>query len=166
VANLFHELLINVNNSPPFIYHIGGDQFGLQKKYKSANRVLFFFSFFFFLKKQLIRRSDCQTSTPLHISLERKDLDQEWCEWIIAEEKKRLALLAFLWDVKHTVLFSQSLCMSAFELRLPLPYDSPTWEANSAEAWYKARKAKPPAPPFLMVKKAVLESREDDACVE
>lgn len=47
MANLFHELLIN-----------------------------------------LIRRSNCQTSTPLHISLERKDLDQEWREWIIAEEKK------------------------------------------------------------------------------
>ncbi|RPA93243.1 hypothetical protein L873DRAFT_1706077 [Choiromyces venosus 120613-1] len=104
----------------------------------------------------LIRRSDCQTSTPLHISLESKDLDQEWREWIIAEEKKRLALLAFLWDVQHAVLFSQSLCMSAFELRLPLPYDSPTWEANSAEAWYKARKAERPPPPFLMVIKLYL----------
>jgi len=46
--------------------------------------------------------------------------------------------------------------MSAFELRLPLPYDSPTWEANSAEAWYKARKAERPPPPFLMVIKLYL----------
>lgn len=123
MANLFHELLINVNNSLSLFTISGGGTSLVYKKYKNANRVLFFF-FFFFLKKQLIKRSDCQTSTPLHISLERKDLDQEWREWIIAEEKKRLALLAFLWDVQHAVLFSQSVCMSAFELRLPLPYDS------------------------------------------
>lgn len=50
--------------------------------------------------------------------------------------------------------------MSAFELRLPLPYDSPTWEANSAEAWYKARKAERSPPPFLMIIKLYLNPRE------
>ncbi|PWW73686.1 hypothetical protein C7212DRAFT_285053 [Tuber magnatum] len=46
--------------------------------------------------------------------------------------------------------------MSAFELRLPLPYGSPTWEANSAEAWHKAGKVERPPPPFLMVIKLYL----------
>jgi len=118
-------------------------------------RIVLFFSCFS-QKNSVLDGSDCQTCTSLHISLESKDLDREWREWIIAEEKKRLALLAFLWDVKHAVLFSQSLCMSAFELRLPLPYDTPTWEASSAETWHKARKAERPPLPFLMVMKLYL----------
>lgn len=48
----------------------------------------------------------------------------------------RLALLCFLWDTQHAVLFSQSLCMSAFELRVSLPCNPTTWEADSAEEWY------------------------------
>lgn len=39
--------------------------------------------------------------------------------------------------------------MSAFELRCPLPSDCATWEASSAEAWYKARAAERPPPLFL-----------------
>jgi hypothetical protein len=50
----------------------------------------------------------------------------------------RLALLCFLWDTQHAVLFSQSLCMSAFELRLSLPCNPASWEADSAEKWYKS----------------------------
>lgn len=50
--------------------------------------------------------------------------------------------------------------MSAFDLRLPLPYDSPTWEASSAEAWYKARKAERPSLPFLIVMKLYLNPRK------
>jgi len=57
---------------------------------------LFSFFLLFFSKNSLLDGSDCQTCTSLHISLESKDLDREWREWIIAEEKKRLALLAFL----------------------------------------------------------------------
>lgn len=57
---------------------------------------------------------------------------------------------------QQAVLFSQSLSMSAFERRLPLPYDTPTWEASSAETWHKARKAERPPLPFLMAMKLYL----------
>lgn len=50
----------------------------------------------------------------------------------------RLAFLCFLWDTQHAVLFSQSLCMSAFELRSSLPCNPTTWEADSAEDWHKS----------------------------
>lgn len=64
----------------------------------------------------------------------------------------RLALLCFLWDTQHAVLFSQSLCMSAFELRISLPVNPTTWEASSAEEWYKSYK-KETATSFLSVLK-------------
>lgn len=43
--------------------------------------------------------------------------------------------LSVFQDVEHAVLFSQSLCMSAFELRTSLPCSQAVWEADSAEAW-------------------------------
>lgn len=53
----------------------------------------------------------------------------------------RLAFLCFLWDTQHAVLFSQSLCMSSFELRTTLPCSQAAWEASSAEEWWRyARK--------------------------
>lgn len=66
--------------------------------------------------------------------------------------------MAFMWDVQHALLFSQSLCMSAFELRLPLPSDSATWEASSAESWHKALASEAPPPMFLPVIKLFLNS--------
>lgn len=48
----------------------------------------------------------------------------------------RLAFLCFLWDVQHAVLFSQSLCMTSFELRSTLPCSGQAWEAESAEDWW------------------------------
>ena len=54
MANLFHELLINVNNSLSFIYHIGGggrDQFGLKKNTKTLIAYCSFFFLLFFLEK-------------------------------------------------------------------------------------------------------------------
>ncbi|KAI8245748.1 Nicotinate catabolism cluster-specific transcription factor [Colletotrichum sp. SAR 10_96] len=71
----------------------------------------------------LIRRSDCQSL---------------WKKWAEAEQKKRLALLCFMWDTQHAVLFCQSLCMSAFELRLELPCNQSIWEARDATEWVSA----------------------------
>ena len=55
MANLFHELSINVNNSLSFIYHIGGgggrDQFGLQKNTKTLIAYCSFFSSFILSRK-------------------------------------------------------------------------------------------------------------------
>lgn len=84
---------------------------------------------------KLIRRSNCcniQDSSHLANS---GDLDQAWRQAMDAEQRKRLAMHCFMWDTQHAVLFSQSLCMSAFEIRSSLPCSSTTWEALSAREW-------------------------------
>lgn len=95
----------------------------------------------------LIRRSDCQSVTrqPSPPSLDRSGdehghddpvaLDDQWKRWAESEQKKRLALLCFMWDTQHAVLFCQSLCMSAFELRCAMPCNQNIWEAPNAETW-------------------------------
>lgn len=98
----------------------------------------------------LIRRSDCQSVVPETESGSRKDLTGDWKAWAIAEQKKRLAQLCFVWDVQHAVLFSQSLCMSAFELRSTLPCDQGIWEARSAKEWQDASKLGGQRPPLLL----------------
>lgn len=67
------------------------------------------------------------------------------------EQRKRLALLCFLWDTQHAVLFSQSLCMSAFELRTSLPCNPDVWESESALEWSKC--ATGPEQSFLAILK-------------
>ena len=68
----------------------------------------------------------------------------------------RLALLCFMWDTQHAVLFCQSLCMSAFELRSTLPCDQSLWEADSAETWHQLRQKQPPTPLLLSCLKMYL----------
>ncbi|TIA33063.1 hypothetical protein D6C78_07808 [Aureobasidium pullulans] len=97
----------------------------------------------------LIRRSDCQIVKPESSADANGDLEDEWKSWVDAEQKKRLALLCFMWDTQHAVLFCQSLCMSAFELRCALPCDQSLWEADSAESWQKLRKTQNTPPLFL-----------------
>ncbi|KAI9739659.1 MAG: hypothetical protein M1834_006377 [Cirrosporium novae-zelandiae] len=102
----------------------------------------------------LIRRSDCQSIiTPLQRD-GNENLESYWKRSMNAEQKKRLALLCFLWDTQHAVLFSQSLCMSAFELRLSLPCNAATWEAQSAEDWYEYARGESPPPLFLQTLRA------------
>lgn len=67
------------------------------------------------------------------------------------EQRKRLALLCFLWDTQHAVLFSQSLCMSAFELRTSLPCNPDIWEAETAVEWSKCANGSEPS--FLAILK-------------
>ncbi|KAF6827141.1 hypothetical protein CMUS01_09123 [Colletotrichum musicola] len=88
----------------------------------------------------LIRRSDCQSvrppgPPPVSGNDDVETLDRAWRKWADAEQKKRLALLCFMWDTQHAVLFCQSLCMSAFELRLELPCSQSIWEARDAASW-------------------------------
>ncbi|RDW77699.1 hypothetical protein BP6252_05752 [Coleophoma cylindrospora] len=86
----------------------------------------------------LIRRSDCQTVRQPNFDEDgNAELESNWKRFVDVEQRKRLALLCFLWDTQHAVLFSQSLCMSAFELRVSLPCNPTTWEADSAEEWWK-----------------------------
>ncbi|KAJ9139426.1 Transcription factor [Pleurostoma richardsiae] len=94
----------------------------------------------------LIRRSDYQSVKP--VGLEGRDpnpddLELVWRQWAQDEEKKRLVLLCFMWDTQHAVLFCQSLCMSAFELRTPLPCSQTLWEAPSAEEWKEVSQVQP-----------------------
>ncbi|KAF4125872.1 Fungal specific transcription factor domain [Geosmithia morbida] len=92
----------------------------------------------------LIRRSDCQSikppPPPSH-PVDNATLQTAWEHWAIAEQKKRLALLCFMWDTQHAVLFCQSLCMSAFELRLDMPSAQTVWEAPNPAAWASAWRA-------------------------
>ncbi|KAK2029132.1 hypothetical protein LX32DRAFT_617731 [Colletotrichum zoysiae] len=91
----------------------------------------------------LIRRSDCQSvrppgPPPVSGEDNAETLDRAWRKWVEGEQKKRLALLCFMWDTQHAVLFCQSLCMSAFELRLELPCSQSIWEARDAASWASA----------------------------
>ncbi|CAK7269934.1 hypothetical protein SEPCBS57363_003848 [Sporothrix epigloea] len=87
----------------------------------------------------LIRRSDCQSARAIVPTLTEEEdnssVDKKWRAWSTEEEMKRLALLCFMWDTQHAVLFCQSLCMSAFELRLTMPCSQQLWEAQTAAAW-------------------------------
>jgi hypothetical protein len=105
----------------------------------------------------LIRRSDCQSIRPPTLEDTTGDLEDDWRTWCDAEQKKRLAFLCFMWDTQHAVLFCQSLCMSAFELRSNLPCDQSLWEADSAEAWHQLRQKHPPTPLFLSCLKMYLQ---------
>lgn len=98
----------------------------------------------------LIRRSDCQSIIPETEISSKGSIDVSWKAWAISEQKKRLAQLCFVWDVQHAVLFSQSLCMSAFELRSTLPCQQNVWEARSATEWQNALKQRDQRPPLLL----------------
>ncbi|KAK5198791.1 hypothetical protein LTR99_007725 [Exophiala xenobiotica] len=103
----------------------------------------------------LIRRSDCQTVRQPNLGEGSGDLESDWRKAIDIELRKRLAFLCFLWDTQHAVLFSQSLCMSSFELRTTLPCNQSTWEASSAEEWWKYAR-KEPQISYLSVLKAYM----------
>ncbi|KUI59144.1 Zinc finger protein klf1 [Cytospora mali] len=87
----------------------------------------------------LIRRSDCQSIANVPVPTQDAAAQEKaWRHWAEAEQKKRLALLCFMWDTQHAVLFCQSLCMSAFELRCAMPCSQSVWEAPHPEAWASA----------------------------
>ncbi|GAB1211393.1 hypothetical protein ATERTT37_000507 [Aspergillus terreus] len=84
---------------------------------------------------KLIRRSNCCTIRIQGLSNRPDDLDFAWRQAMEQEQRKRLAMHCFMWDTQHAVLFSQSLCMSAFEIRSSLPCSAAAWEANTADDW-------------------------------
>ncbi|KAF3066488.1 Zinc finger protein klf1 [Daldinia childiae] len=115
----------------------------------------------------LIRRSDCQSVRPVrpHEDNDKGNLvdDCSWRQWVEAEEKKRLALLCFMWDTQHAVLFCQSLCMSAFELRVPLPCNQALWEASTAAEWSRLSLSTAPEPMYLLALKSYI-TRDTHRC--
>ncbi|KAI8957509.1 fungal-specific transcription factor domain-containing protein [Daldinia sp. FL1419] len=115
----------------------------------------------------LIRRSDCQSVRPAHpqVDKDKGSLvgDRGWKQWVEAEEKKRLALLCFMWDTQHAVLFCQSLCMSAFELRVTLPCNQALWEASTAAEWSRLSLSTAPEPMYLLALKSYI-TRDTHHC--
>lgn len=98
----------------------------------------------------LIRRSNCQTvQQPEFCDESMPDLDTQWRASMDVEQRKRLCQMCFLWDVQHAVLFSQSLCMSSFEIRTALPCDPAVWEAETAEEW-RSHATREPAPKLFL----------------
>ncbi|KAI6710151.1 hypothetical protein JHW43_007332 [Diplocarpon mali] len=108
----------------------------------------------------LIRRSDCQSARCQSFGA-TKDVGpaQRWIAEVDAEQRRRLALLCFMWDTQHAVLFSQSLCMSAAELKLALPWNDALWEAETAEEWARINSTEQPQPQFLSVMKQYINPR-------
>ncbi|KAL4892807.1 hypothetical protein BDV59DRAFT_193372 [Aspergillus ambiguus] len=84
---------------------------------------------------KLIRRSNCCTIRTPCLSNQPVDMNEAWRHAMTLEQRKRLAMHCFMWDTQHAVLFSQSLCMSAFEIRSSLPCSAAAWEATNAEDW-------------------------------
>jgi hypothetical protein len=129
-----------------------------------------------YLFYSLIRRSDCQSARCRTFDEgESADLDQRWKAEVDAEQKRRyetlaivkhdkylisllhrLALLCFMWDTQHAVLFSQSLCMNAAELKLTLPWNEALWEAGTAEEWHSINSTEPIPPQYLSVLKSYI----------
>ena len=104
----------------------------------------------------LIRRSDCQSARCRTFNEGEADQDTKWRAEVEAEQKRRLALLCFMWDTQHAVLFSQSLCMNAAELKLSLPWDPALWEAETAEEWSAASSRVKSPPSYLSVLKSYI----------
>ncbi|KAE8400760.1 major facilitator superfamily domain-containing protein [Aspergillus pseudonomiae] len=104
---------------------------------------------------KLIRRSNCCSIQDLPQLARSEDIDQAWRQAMDAEQRKRLAMLCFMWDTQHAVLFSQSLCMSAFEIRSCLPCSAAIWEASSAREWAHLA-ARETNRPFLTVLKGYI----------
>jgi hypothetical protein len=61
-----------------------------------------------------------------------------------------------MWDTQHAVLFSQSLCMNASELKLTLPWNESLWQAETAEEWHRLHLSEQSQPLYLSVLKSYI----------
>lgn len=104
---------------------------------------------------KLIRRSNCCNIQDTSHLARSDDVEQAWRDAMDLEQRKRLAMHCFMWDTEHAVLFSQSLCMSAFEIRSCLPCGSAAWDASSAREWAHAAMDETTRP-FLAVLKGYI----------
>lgn len=109
---------------------------------------------------KLVRRSTCLCIQTPPLTSQPDDLDEAWRAVMQLEQRKRLAIHCFMWDTQHSVLFSQSLCMSAFEIRSHLPCDSAVWEAQTATDWAAAARNERPQCSFLAVLKGYISPRK------
>ncbi|KAJ1028299.1 hypothetical protein NDA13_003742 [Ustilago tritici] len=94
------------------------------------------------------------TPNPSHLD----DSEGSWRSWAREEEKKRIALFAFMLDAQHATIFRHIPSLSAFQIQLHLPCGDEEWSMVTPEAWFQHRKRtgyKPPGP-FIPALKACL----------
>ncbi|KAK4942567.1 hypothetical protein LTR10_017696 [Elasticomyces elasticus] len=103
------------------------------------------------LQINLLRRSDCHNANIPAWDESNQSLDEYWHMAIEAEEKRRLAMISFMWDTQHAILFAQILCLNASELKVTLPWDTAIWEATTAEEWLRLTRASPAPQQYLNV---------------
>lgn len=65
-----------------------------------------------------------------------------------------------MWDTQHAVLFSQSLCMNASELKLTLPWNDRLWEAETSEDFYDVYETENAQPSYLSVLKEYITPKQ------
>lgn len=110
----------------------------------------------------MIRRSGCESAvTDPYGPEDEADPEGRWKAWIRKESMKRLALLTFLWDVQHATFFSQTLYMSAFELKVALPSDLNLWNSRDPTEWLGHRRAEVAPLSFLSTLKKFLNCSEN-----
>ncbi|RVX72083.1 hypothetical protein B0A52_04681 [Exophiala mesophila] len=103
------------------------------------------------LQINLLRRSNCHNVSNPTWDENRESLQEYWNAAVQAEEKRRLAMISFMWDTQHATFFAQILCMNASELKVALPWDTAIWEAETAEDWFRLMKNSSPPPQFLTI---------------
>ncbi|KIW81662.1 hypothetical protein Z517_04688 [Fonsecaea pedrosoi CBS 271.37] len=103
------------------------------------------------LQINLLRRSDCHNAYLPPWDEATQTLEDYWHMAIEAEEKRRLALISFMWDTQHAIFFAQILCLNASELKVTLPWDTAIWEADTAEEWLHLSQNSPAPLPYLTV---------------
>ncbi|PWN46763.1 hypothetical protein IE53DRAFT_382635 [Violaceomyces palustris] len=69
-----------------------------------------------------------------------EDSEEHWRAWAREEEKKRIALFAFVLDAQHATIFRQIPALSAFQIQLHLPCSDEEWSKLSPESWNAHRK--------------------------
>ncbi|EPQ29966.1 uncharacterized protein PFL1_02638 [Pseudozyma flocculosa PF-1] len=87
-----------------------------------------------------------------------EETDEFWRGWAREEEKKRIALFAFMLDAQHATTFRHIPALSAFQIQLNLPCSDDEWSKASPDAWKQHRRRtnyKAPTP-FIPALKACL----------
>ncbi|GME67441.1 unnamed protein product [[Candida] boidinii] len=110
----------------------------------------------------LLKKTGClNVHVPSYSSKDELDPESSWRNWIQLESMKRLAIFTFNWDVQHAILFGQTPCISAFELRLQLPSEVNLWTQNNSEDWLKFRREETEQIYFLNCLKKYLNCSND-----
>ncbi|OWB58007.1 binding protein [[Candida] boidinii] len=110
----------------------------------------------------LLKKTGClNVQVPSYSSKDELDPESSWKNWIQLESMKRLAIFTFNWDVQHAILFGQTPCISAFELRLQLPSEVNLWTQSNSEDWLKFRREETEQIYFLNCLKKYLNCSND-----